>query len=308
MKRAARALTAAMAVLLSGAAWPDVTQSIATNFVEVLVEGVPLASRYPIEGKLVDIVNKGETTLNMRLDALDPAPSEMRAGYEPIPEIAWVGFEPRTVTVGPGETKTVKAVLYIPEDPALVGHRFQVMLFIHSDASKGSMVSIGLKPRLLFSVAGKAEAAGTKLVNNPQFLARVIPFAMKAKAPEMVFDCGMLEAQNPWDEEMTYEFVRDPEAFKKAGVGEGETPFPDLSLIDVSPPVLILRPHTRAEMAVTARLPVSQEYFGRVYGAALRFSAKRAGAKTVEVFNKVHIVVPNPVAMSGTVTGAPRAK
>lgn len=305
-KTGLKALLLGLAAFAGQSAWGSITQSISTTFVEVLVEGAPLASRYAVEGKLVDVTNKGETTLFMRFDALAPSPSELRAGYEPIPDIGWVGFEPRTVEVAPGETKSTKVVLYLPESPEFAGRRFQTMLFIHSDPAKGSMAAMGLKPRLLFSVADKGDKAAAKVVNNPPYLARILPYELIAGSPVIGFDCGNLVLSNSHQEELTYEFVRDPSAFGKIDEKRGEIPIPDLNWVEVYPPVLILRPGTKSEMAVTARLPLDEKHFGKSYVAALRFSVKRQGAKTVEAYNKVRINVPKLPSLGRTATGASR--
>ena len=300
MKRRKSAMALA-ALLAGGPCWSSVTQSLSTTFVEVLVEGIPVASRYVIEGKAVDITNKSDGTMKIRVDALEPMAAEMRAGYEPIPDAAWVGFEPRSVEVPPGQTATVKAVIYVPDDPALIGRRFQVMLHLHADPSGGTIMSIGLKPRLMFSVTGSGGAAKPSVINAPVPKAWLTPYNVKTERAELTVACGTLEAMNMFNEEMTYEVTVDPGAIAKIDRNADETPLPDPAWVAVVPPVLILRPYTKAEMAVTARLPIASEHFGKAYVAALRTVARRKGEKPVEVFNRVRIVVP-ALALSGTVT------
>lgn len=300
----ARRIAAGAAVAVSPLhARANVTQSLSTTFVEVLVEGVPLATRYVVGQRTIDISNKGEVPMSIRCDAMVPRPYELRSGYDPVPDEAWVGFEPRSVEIGPGQTASVKVALYTPDDPAQAGRRYQAMLWLHADATKGSMLAVGLKPRLLFSLASKdAKAGSVRVENAPQFLAKTLPYLVVAEPGAMVFPCGTITAGNPWDEEMTYEVVRDPGAIRKIDVDPGETPVPDPAWVEVLPQAVVLPGRSKAELAVTARIPIAAEHFGRVYVAALRTVARRKGQKDVDVFNKIRIEVPK-MALTATATG-----
>jgi len=219
-----------------------------------------------------------------------------------------VSFEPRKFDVKKGETAVGKVVLYIPDDPKLVGRRFQVMLRLHGDPSQGSLLSVGLKPRLLFSIWGKEEPSGeARVVDFPQKMAQVRPYELGSAQGQMVFDCGTLTARNHWEEEMTYEVVQDPEAIRRIDIRADGTPLPDPSWVMVHPQVLVLPRYAKAKFAVAVRLPIAPEHFGRTYVTALRMVARRKGARDVDVYNKVRVIVP-PLPLSATVTGARSVK
>ena len=297
--------------LACGPAWTAVTRGLSTTFAEGLIEGVPLGTRFVLEARPIDIANKGELPTKVTVTAAIPIPAEMRAGYEPIPESAWLSFNPKMVEVKPGETGKVVMTLFVPDDPALAGKRYQVMLQVQASPEEGVVV-LGLKPRLMFTVAEskppRGEKPKVKVTLNPQVLARITPYEAAGKTGVMVFDCGTIKAENPWDEPMTYEAFSDPGSIGRIDVAPHEIPVTDPSWLEVNPRVLVLHSQSRAEMAVTARVPIAAEHFGKNYVAALRTVATRKGQRPVEVFNKVRIMVPDPVALSGTVTGAAKAK
>jgi len=287
----ARFLAAAW-LLAPAAGRGGVTHSLATDFVEVLVEGVPRASRYVLEAKPVVVVNQSDMPMRIRFDAEVPQPAEMRAGYDPIPDAAWVGFEPRVFDLKPGEKAVGKAVLYVPSDSALAGRRFQVMLQLHADAGGGSPLAIGLKPRLMFSVADRGAAEPPRVVNAPPPLAWIKPFSAAATEGRMTFTAEPLTAENYWPEELSYEAVADRDALAHADLRPGETPLPDPSWVEISPGTLVLPAYGRSTIAVTVRLPIAAEHFGRTYVVALRTVARRASHPPVSTYNVVRVVVP----------------
>jgi hypothetical protein len=308
MKAVLRTGLAIVALGWAGHASPAVRRTLSTKFVEMLIEGIPIGSRYVLEGKNIEVLNDSEVALRLRYDARIPQPADMRPGYEPIPDSTWISFEPRNFEVNPTQTASGKLVIFIPDDPALVGKRFQVMLHIHSDASEGGMMAIGLMPRLMFSIAGKEQAnSPPKVVSNPSVLARMTPFETASDGAWILVPCGTFKVENNWSDPITYEVLVDPGAVKRIDMRADETLLPDPSWLEISPPVVVLPRTSRTELAATARLPFSSEHFGKVYVAALRTVAKRKGQRDLEIYNKVRIVVPK-VVLSATATGSVKGK
>jgi hypothetical protein len=281
-------------LLVACAGRAAVTNSLATDFVEVLVEGIPPASRYVLDTKPVVVQNRSDTGVHLRYDAVVPQPEEMRAGYEPIPDAAWIGFEPRVFDLPPGGTASGRVVVYAPADPALAGRRFQAMLHLHSDPGAGSLLSIGLKPRLLFSIAGGAAPSGPRVENTPRPLAWIKPYAAAAPAGCMLFQAEPFTVENYWDEPMTYDIRADRDAARHVDLRPGETALPDPAWIEVAPSTIVLPPYGRAEVRAAARIPIAGEHFGRTYLAALHAVARRPGHPPVDAYNAVRIVIPDP--------------
>lgn len=283
-----------------------VTRGLSTTFAEALIEGVPIGTRFVLDARPVDITNKGDYPARVRCSVEVPDPSQMRAGYEPIPEAAWVSFDTKVHDIEPGGTAKTNVVLFVPDDPSLAGRKFQVMLVLKADPGEGSIMAVGLTPRLLFTVRDKdSEKKKVKVFLNPQVKARVTPYEVVGKEGEIVFRCEAMTAENPWDEVMTYEVIPDNGAITRISVMPHEIVLPDAGWIETSPRIVVLQRYTKAEIAVTARLPLDAVHFGKQYATALRSVVKRKGHEDVEVFNKVTLVVP---ALSGTAGELEKAK
>jgi hypothetical protein len=265
----------------------------------VLVEDVPAGSRYALEGKLVDVTNNGDAAITVRFDALVPSYSTLRPGYELIPEVSWMGFEPRRVEIAPGATASTKLVVYAPEDPAYSGKRYQVNIHIRQEPGPGGgNMSVALMPRFMFSVAGKG-AVKPALVDFPRKKAAITPYATSGRAEELVVECAPVTLGNPFDEPMTYDLVQAPESARKIDRREGLVPL-DPSAIEASPRTVILPPRRKVEIAVRARIPLNQGIFGKTFAGPLHFRATRKGAGPVDVYNMVEVTVP--ALATGTAT------
>lgn len=280
-------------VVAEGASSATPGMGIATKFVEVLVEGVPVGSRHVVEAKLVDVINNSDAAQRMRFDPLEPLAGEMRAGYEPIPDPAWLSFEPRTVEAPARGSAAVKAVLYLPDDPALVGRRFQAMIWIRPAEPPAGGLAAALKTRLLFSIAAKGAAPGRATVTDfPKKLAVLTPYETVGKAGELVAVCKPLKAENPHDVPMTYEVVTEAPGAGRRPTLTGTMAALDPAWIEVWPRTVVLPPRTKTELQVTVRIPLAPERFGRVHAALLHTVATRKGAAPVDVWNSVLVDVP----------------
>ena len=276
---------------------------IATTFVEVYADGVPIASRYVVEGKPVDVNNHGDAPVRVRLDAEVPPPALMRAGYEPVPDAAWIGFEPREMEVAIGATLYSKAVIYVPDDPSLVGRRFQAMVRTHPVGPVAGGVAVALLTRLEFRVAGKnATLQGVTLTNSPQKLAAARPYESGGQADRVVAECRPVSLENEQDEPMTYDYEAVPDGqIPVLQAGESRL---DPGWIEVWPRTVVLPPRQKAQVAITVRIPVAAGQFGAILVGALQFTATRKGHPPVRVRNAVRVTVPAvPPAMSGAFTG-----
>lgn len=298
-------LTALLAGTVAGVSPPATAkQGLSTNFVEVLVEGVPAGSRYAIAEKLVDVKNNGDEPMRVKLEAEEPTAGLMRPGYEPIPDPGWVGFEPRTIEIKPGETVTAKAVIYAPDDPAYVGKRFQAMVFIHPVEGAGAVgVAVGLKPRLMFSIAPKGGTPGPKVTDFPRKLALVRPYATGGRGQEVVVACEPVVAENHQDATVTYEFVPMEAPAKRLDLRPGET-LMDPGWVEVIPRTAILPSLKGTQFDVRVHIPIAADNFGKTFVGPLHFVATRTGEKPVDVWNAVRAVLPALVPTTATATGS----
>jgi hypothetical protein len=262
--------------------------------VEVQLECVPIAGRYALDMKPIELENKSDFTMSIHIEALVPRPDEIRGGFDPIPDPAWVQFEPREFTVSANGHARSRVVLYIPEDEKLTGRKFEVSIFIRGVPVESPSVGVGLKPRLYFTVAGRDRPGMVvKLDAAPKF-PRITPFELGSREGTMHFSPGTFTAQNQSGETMLYEIRPDASALGKTGAGGGEL-LPDLSWVNVRPSSLVLAPWGSAQVAVEVDLPIDSRHFGKAYVVPLHSVATRKSAPPVDVYNRVVVVVPDPM-------------
>jgi len=88
--------------------------------------------------------------VELKVDVLYPKKQELKEGFEPIPDTAWVTLEKGHFVIGPDEKAKTDVVIRIPNDDGLMGKKYQVYLWSHTI---GRSLGVGLKSRLLFTIS-----------------------------------------------------------------------------------------------------------------------------------------------------------
>jgi hypothetical protein len=125
-----------------------------TPFGEVVVRNLKIGQTYSLF-KLVNlplrVVNTGEDDTDLWIETIRVSSSEIKEGYEPIPALDWVRVERGSFTVAPNREAATDLIVTIPNDPALMGRRFQADIWSHTHSARGS-VAIGLQSHLLLHI------------------------------------------------------------------------------------------------------------------------------------------------------------
>lgn len=142
------ALTLALASALAQSA---TAAGLRTPFGEVIVRHLKIGQTYSMY-KLVNlplrVVNTGGETSEVRIETVRA--SVITPGYEPIPSLDWVRVDQGTHTIAANREAVTDLIITIPNDPALLGRRFQADIWSHSVDHRAYLV--GLKSRLLMHI------------------------------------------------------------------------------------------------------------------------------------------------------------
>jgi hypothetical protein len=292
-------MVAGSVLLASPADIPGERRGLSTTFVEVQLGGVPIAGRYALDLKPIDVANNSGLVMTIHLEALVPRPDELRGGYDPIPDPGWIQFEPRDFTISPGGRGSSRVVIYTPDDTRLTGRKFEAALFIRGVAAESPSVGVGLKPRLYFSLAGRDRPDLVVTMDAAPRFPRVTPFESGVREGTMRFVAGHFTAQNQSGESMVYEIKADAAAIRDSGDGGAEL-LPNLAWVTVRPQTLVLPPWGSSLVGVEVNLPIEARFFGRAFVVPIHSVASRPGARPVDLYNRVVLVVPDPGKIAAT--------
>lgn len=127
---------------------------LSTPFGEVKLEELETGKRYSFQelvGQPFSVENTSATeTIDLRVEVLVPQSSELKPGFEAIPEASWIELEDSEFQVNPKERASTDLTITIPSEPALKGRKFQLYLWAHT---VGQSVGVGLRCRFMLTLS-----------------------------------------------------------------------------------------------------------------------------------------------------------
>lgn len=125
-----------------------------TPFGDVVVRNLKIGQTYSLY-KLVNLplrlVNTGDEEVDLAIETINVAPPKYQAGYEQIPSLDWVRIAQSSFTLAPNREAATDVIITIPNDPALLGRRFEAHIWSHTHSLNGS-VAVGIESRLMLHV------------------------------------------------------------------------------------------------------------------------------------------------------------
>lgn len=131
---------------------------LSTGFSEVSLENLETGKSYSTKDKAslpLVVVNTGKEPVDLKVELLFPEESELKTGYEPVPDLNWISLEKYEFSdIEPGEAATTDVLISIPDDERFRGKKYQLFLWTHTI---GRSIGVGLKSKLLMSIREVAE-------------------------------------------------------------------------------------------------------------------------------------------------------
>ncbi|MEK7389483.1 MAG: hypothetical protein AAB036_07280 [Elusimicrobiota bacterium] len=133
---------------------PASAAGLRTKFGEVVVSGLKIGQTYSLK-ELVNlpyaVVNTGESEVDLLLDVIPVSDDVLKQGYEATLSTGWVKLNETRFSVAPNREVATDLTISIPNDPELLGRRFQADIWARTQSPRG-MFAVGLRSRLLIHV------------------------------------------------------------------------------------------------------------------------------------------------------------
>lgn len=270
--------------LLALSSFAEARVGLMTTFVDVVLNRLNLGGTYDVtklSGDRFALTNRGEKPVRVAVAVEAPAPEALEAGYEALPDPAWVQVSPAALDIGPGETKAAKVTLRIPKDARWKGRHFQVSLWSRLTEQP---VAAGVRSRLFFSV----ETAGLPPAARPAAALPAVTLEPAALRLESVSSGKRFPARmhvvNASDDAVTVS-LRSAPCEKGAAWPEGFMPTPAPEFLSVPREAMTLRPGEKRAVPLEFVLPAGRAHAGRRYGFAVRAElADGTLLSTTEIF------------------------
>ncbi|MDE2512342.1 MAG: hypothetical protein KGL74_14550, partial [Elusimicrobia bacterium] len=138
------------AALLTGFTRAEAS-GLRTPLGEVIIRNLKIGQTYSMYKLLnlpMRVVNTGDDNIDLKISTVRP--TRLNDGYEEVPSLDWVHVEQSTFTVAPNREAMTDLVIAIPNDPALMGRRFQADIWTHSTDPRA--LQVGLQSHIMLQI------------------------------------------------------------------------------------------------------------------------------------------------------------
>lgn len=254
------------------------TGGISTSFTEVVVRNLSIGKNSAIGqkvGRQLRVRNKGKNSIELKIEVLVPSKSELKQGYEPIPDASWIELEKDYFSVEPSENAVTDVIVTIPRDKKYLGKKYQAYIWSHT-VGKGKLpIALGLKSRLLLEISEKERDLSQEFAGRFDFA--VFPDEMLLENIKIggVYDIKkvvrkVLEVKNLSRYPHIYE-IRSISA-KRAGIGieNGYEDCPDPDFLTFNKSKFGLKKKKKTRVKMYLNFPKREEYAGKKYVFVIR--------------------------------------
>ncbi len=248
-----------LALVNAGGAWPA---ALTVNYADIVLDnlqpGIP-TSWLQSTGSALGVNNTDALGANVYFEILIPNKNQLKAGYEPIPNVSWIKPERISFWLKANETENLDLIVYAPYDQKLFGRQYQAILMAYTLAGAGVMQdSIKTMVFLNFSTEPYNREALNKKVREDQTNDKIVMIYPKMTSLKKVslkrrLDFSRLVVTNNSSEKITLALY---------AVGLANTP-PLARLISFKNPVIELNNKESKSIDMSIDLPLLKLKEGR---------------------------------------------
>jgi hypothetical protein len=250
-----------------------------TKFGQVTVRGLKIGQEYSLNNLLnlpLRILNTGDLPEDIRID-LNPQKNAGTPGYEPIPDVSWVTLDQHDFTVEGHHEAVTDIHIKIPNDPKLLGRRFEAHIWSRTVPKHHSMYGAGLGSVLLFEVSSvpptedelKAKYVDKHLANMDFTL---FPTEGNVEDVPVGEDFNLkkerkvsIKLVNPNDAKLTFKIRAIPFWESLLTPPDGYDVPPQYTWVRPSTDTVSIEPDSIKDTALFANIPNNDDFKGKAY-------------------------------------------
>lgn len=287
MKKA-RYLLVNLMVILNFQCAVSAGERFSSTMGEVLLRNLQPGQQYHLTSLLkfpLRVTYEGEKPVTILIDPALPEPNEMKKNYEPIPDIRWVKVSPSSFESVQSTTVETNVSISIPDDDALLGRKFIVYLWSHTiGAQKGMHLGLGVKSRLLISIAKEKNVETSTAVPSSYMDFKITPAAVSLKAIKPgqtvtldAFEGQSLRIENFGDEDREFSLQGVPGGDLDMDPPQGLEWGPLETELVVTPAKVRVAKGKTENFRVTLKIPERPASYGRKYHFLVRATPEGIG-------------------------------
>lgn len=242
------------------------------------------------------VINSGSSEVNAAIEIEKPSESELKEGYEPIPDPSWVRVVPDRFKLMPGEEMRCEVIISIPDDKKLIGKHYQLKIWSHTvgeDAFGAGVVnrmffSIGtLGPETLQRAKRERALFAVEMDVSPDKLYLTVPVGRKVNITKELEKSILVVNKSKVDLTVKVESVENKLNFP---LPEGYIFTPDTRLLTFRAQELKVKKFSVKDVDLLIKIPDEEKY----RGAKLMFIVKVTPIKPelpMEFYSRIFVTV-----------------
>ncbi|MDD5702738.1 MAG: hypothetical protein PHU23_11895 [Dehalococcoidales bacterium] len=256
-------------------ATPLLAAGLTANFGEVLIEdlkiGYPFSTREKANLPYI-ITNVGYKTIDVKVEIVIPSAQELKKGYEPIPNTAWIKLERNFFSLKPNEQGSTDLVFNIPNDEKLLGKKFDAIVYPYTFEG---ILKIGVNSHVLFTIDKEKGPYPIYLDAKPfkdKVAFEVSPLEMSVKNVPIGKKVDLkrhsktiLKITNTTDQECRFYLNSIKVKESSVNLKEGYQDTPDANILSFDEKMIRIKPKETKEVKLYLTFPAGKEFAGKDY-------------------------------------------
>lgn len=276
---------------------------IAVKFANIILEDLEPGGVYNLramKGLFYTVMNNYKEIRDIEILVAKPKIVDCKDGYEPIPDVAWVGVMPDSFRLGYRENAHCAIIISVPENEEYRGRHFQVAILARAKPdpfAKGVALVVQVKSKLRFSVGTEAPKTLEMARKRKKFM--MLNFSLE---PDSLYlrniETGKqislgkkgihaLNVVNLGPEKLRLEF-KSVACERRFGISEGYQPTPDPAFLRCAKETVNVKSNRVVSVPLILEIPDEPEYRGKKYAFIIKAELKDMEVP-LEIYSRIYV-------------------